>query len=156
MPIIFLTAKSQTEDLIRGFGAGGNDYIRKPFSVEELIVRIENQLTLHKKNTASLIDGTISLGKYIYNPVNYELTIATSTIRLSYREAQVLSMLIGHSNGIAERKKILKSVWGDDSFFNSRTLDVYIRRLRDYLKADASVKIITLKGKGYRVVIGER
>lgn len=155
MPVIFLTAKNQTEDLVRGFDAGGTDYMRKPFSIEELILRIENQLTLHNKNTQINIgeNGKIKLGRFEYVPGEYELRLKENIIRLSNREAQVLNMLVSRVNEIVERRKLLKEVWGDDSFFNSRNLDVYIRRLRDYFLSDPSIKIITLKGKGYRFVV---
>lgn len=155
MPVIFLTAKNQTEDLAQGFDAGGTDYIRKPFSIEELILRIENQLTLHNKNTQINIgeNGKIKLGLFEYFPGEYELRIKDNIIHLSNREVQVLNILVSRANEIVDRRKLLKEVWGDDSFFNSRNLDVYIRRLRDYFISDPSIKIITLKGKGYRFVV---
>jgi DNA-binding response OmpR family regulator len=155
MPVIFLTAKNQTEDVVRGFDVGGTDYIRKPFSIEELILRIENQLKLHQ-NIVPIINGEkeiFQLGIFEYSPVEYELRSGGKIIKLSNREAQVLNMLVEHANEIVDRKKILKNVWGDDSFFNSRNLDVYIRKLRDYFLPDSSIKIITLKGKGYRFIV---
>ena len=158
LPIIFLTAKSQTEDLVKGFESGGTDYIKKPFSMEELIVRINNQISL---NTNKLISKDpileeIQIGKYTFFPIKYELQSPTESIKLSHREAQVVSILASHQNQIIDRKTLLLAVWGDDSFFNSRTLDVYIRKLRNYLAADKRIEIITLKGKGYRFLVSQK
>jgi DNA-binding response OmpR family regulator len=155
MPIIFLTAKNQVEDVVKGFESGGTDYMRKPFSIEELISRIENQVKLHESSARSLKieNEIIAIGKFLWSPKENELTHDEKTVQLSHREAEVLNMLIAHANEIIDRKKLLKEVWGDDSFFNSRNLDVYIRKLRDYFSSDPSIKIITLKGKGYRFSI---
>ena len=114
MPVIFLTAKNQTEDLVRGFDAGGTDYMRKPFSIEELILRIENQLTLHNKNTQINIgeNGKIKLGRFEYVPGEYELRLKENIIRLSNREAQVLNMLVSRVNEIVERRKTFKRSLG--------------------------------------------
>jgi DNA-binding response OmpR family regulator len=152
MPVIFLTAKNQTEDVVKGFDSGGTDYIRKPFSIEELIKRIENQLSLHQHSSPGKNIAIISLGIFKYYSLENELHNGTNIIRLSHREAEVLNFMISHTNEIIDRKKLLKEIWGDDSFFNSRNLDVYIRKLRDYFLADPSIKIITLKGRGYRFI----
>ena len=154
VPMIYLTAKTQTEDVARGFESGGTDYMRKPFSVEELIVRIENQLKIHRQNKISLTENEeIDLGSFQYSPSRLELRNKGAVSVLSHREGQVLDRLVANANEIVDRRKLLKEVWGDDSFFNSRNLDVYIRRLRDYFSSDDSVKIITLKGKGYRFIV---
>ncbi|MEO0468269.1 MAG: response regulator transcription factor [Bacteroidota bacterium] len=155
MPIIFLTAKTQTEDLVKGFASGGNDYIRKPFSMEELIIRMDNLLQLVGKVQvqSSPEADCIAIGNYQFFPLKYELHWQEEVKSLSHRENQLLRILARHINFTVERKTILKEVWGDDSFFNSRNLDVYITRLRDYLKKDGRVKIITLKGVGYHVVV---
>ncbi|MCB9082242.1 MAG: response regulator transcription factor [Lewinellaceae bacterium] len=154
IPILFLTAKTQTEDLLRGFQAGGNDYIRKPFSMEELIVRIHNLLKLTQEgNSSPSIPGEadkIPIGQYTFFPVKYELRRQEHVRKLSHREAELLKILAQHHNQTLERKVILQQLWGDDSFFNSRNLDVYITRLRDYLRDDPAVQIITLKGVGYQ------
>jgi DNA-binding response OmpR family regulator len=149
VPIIFVTAKTQTEDLLKGFEAGGNDYLRKPFSMEELIVRVNNLLNLSKKNKPG---GVLALGKFEFDATRYELRIDSSTKKLSHREAVLLQILAERQNSVVNRKDILMKIWGDDSFFNSRNLDVYITKLRDYLKADPNVEIITIKGIGYQVV----
>lgn len=155
MPIIYLTAKSQTEDVLQGFDSGGNDYLRKPFSQEELIVRIKNLVNLTKGTPpapASNADG-IRLGRVLFQPERQQLHLDAQPPRqLSHRETQLLELLATKLNTIVERREILKQVWGHDSIFNSRNLDVYITRLREYLKEDPGVQILTLKGVGYRVV----
>ncbi|HEX8060601.1 MAG TPA: response regulator transcription factor [Cyclobacteriaceae bacterium] len=151
VPIIFVTAKTQTEDLLKGFEAGGNDYLRKPFSMEELIVRVNNLLNLSKRHKPAST-GIVSLGKFEFDPTRYELKIDATTRKLSHREAMLLQVLTETKNIVVNRKDILLRIWGDDSFFNSRNLDVYITKLRDYLKADPNVEIITIKGIGYQVV----
>jgi DNA-binding response OmpR family regulator len=154
LPVIFLTAKTETADLVRGFEAGGTDYIRKPFSIEEVIVRIENQLALGgAPKPGKTLGDEITLGSYSYMPGRYELLHAEENIRLSQRESQVLNQLSLSLNQITERRELLVAVWGDDSFFNSRTLDVYIRKLREYFRHDTRIRIQTLKGKGYLFLV---
>jgi DNA-binding response OmpR family regulator len=152
IPIIFLTAKDQTEDVLKGFTSGGNDYVRKPFSMEELMVRIENLLQL--KNTGTQNSGleSIQLGLLKFNVHKMEIVTPKEILRLSHRESQILKLLSQDINGQVDRKKILLEIWGDDSFFNSRNLDVYIRKIRKYLSADPSIQLLTLKGIGYRLV----
>jgi DNA-binding response OmpR family regulator len=152
LPIIYLTAKDQTEDVLKGFASGGNDYVRKPFSIEELIVRIENLL---KGRPATNTDTIVAIGTLSFSPRNMELVTPAETIRLSHRESELLKILIEHQNQPIERKVILKQLWGDDSFFNSRNRDVYITKLRKHLKADSGIEIITLKGVGYQFVVRE-
>lgn len=153
IPIIFLTARSFTEDVLTGFEAGATDYIRKPFSIEELIARINNQLRLiglHQNNKQSTTEVVnYALGTGTFYPEQLELITPETTFKLSYRETQVLTSLVENRNLITDRKQLLLTVWGDDSFFNSRTLDVYMRKLRTYLEYDNGLEIITLKGKGY-------
>ena len=151
IPIIFLTAKSQTEDLVSGFEAGGNDYIRKPFSMEELQVRIQSLVEITSLNKyAPSKQDSIQLGKHTTFHVKKQQLIYNKTIRnLSHKESSILNILCKNINGITDRKEILLKVWNDDSYFNSRNLDVYIRKLRSYLDNDPNLKIITLKGVGY-------
>lgn len=151
MPIIFLTAKTQTEDVLKGFQSGGSDYIRKPFSMEELIVRIQNLLQLTRQKTVTTVatNGHITLGHYTFYPQRYELHHVDQLRKLSHRETELLSILSENLNFTVSRRDILLRVWGDDSFFNSRNLDVYITRLRDYLREDSTLEILTLKGVGY-------
>lgn len=152
IPIIFVTAKTQTDDLLKGFSSGGNDYIRKPFSMEELIVRINNLLTITGQQKEHTPD-VVAIGRFEYNPARYELKIDSETRKLSHREASLLLMLAENINGTTQRKDILMRLWGDDSFFNSRNLDVYVTRLRDYLRKDPSIEIITIKGIGYHFAV---
>lgn len=150
LPIIFLTAKNQTEDLLEGFQSGGNDYIRKPFSMEELIVRINNLLNLSQGSSARNAETNhFEFGHYSFYPSKFELHFKDQIRQLSHREAELLKIFATHINRPVERKVILKQIWGDDSFFNSRNLDVYIRKLRNYLEKDPTIQIITLKGVGY-------
>jgi len=154
IPIIFLTAKTQTEDVIKGFRTGGNDYIRKPFSMEELIVRIENVLRVKKDAIViPITTDTLAVGKYIFNLNRQVLAGNGEEKKLSYRESELLKYLWQNRNSIIERKDMLNAIWGNDSFFNSRNLDVYITKLRSYLKADTSLEILTIKGIGYRFVM---
>ena len=151
VPILFVTAKTQTEDLVRGFNLGGNDYIRKPFSMEELIVRINNALKRNGEKPA-LTGESVTVGKYQFYLNRQVLQVNGTERKLSYREAELLKLLVSQKNMIIDRKDILNLLWGSDSFFNSRTLDVYITKLRSYLKEDPSIEIITIKGVGYRLV----
>lgn len=153
VPIIFLTAKTQTEDVVKGFSLGGNDYMRKPFSMEELIVRIQNLLR-NKTEGETKINGTVDIGKYAFQLNRQTLSIGKEERKLSFRESELLRLLYENRDKIIERKDILNLLWGNDSFFNSRNLDVYITKVRSYLKEDPSLEIITIKGVGYRFVTG--
>ena len=154
VPILFLTAKAQTDDVVRGFTLGGNDYIRKPFSMEELIVRIENVLRKSGVTKKAAAADLIRLGKYLFYSNRQVLVNGTEEKKLSYREAELLKVLYESRDGIIDRKDILNLLWGNDSFFNSRNLDVYITKLRGYLKSDDNLEILTIKGIGYRFVMG--
>lgn len=154
MPIIFLTAKTQTEDVVRGFKLGGNDYIRKPFSMEELIVRIENALRVKQATQITISGDSLAIGRYQFYLNRQVLAIGSQEKKLSYREAELLKYLWQHRNDVIDRRELLNHIWGNDSFFNSRNLDVYITKLRGYLKEDTAVEILTIKGVGYRFVLG--
>ncbi|GEO09041.1 response regulator transcription factor [Segetibacter aerophilus] len=151
-PIVFLTAKSQTEDVVKGFTVGGNDYIRKPFSLEELIVRLENVLR-NKDKKESEEHETIHLGKFTFYVNRLSLVYGTEEKKLTFRESELLKLLYRNRNSIIDRRDILNVIWGNDSFFNSRNLDVYITKLRTYLKDELRIEIITIKGVGYRFVV---
>lgn len=157
VPILFVTAKNQTEDVLKGFQVGGNEYIRKPFSLEELIARLENLLHLTQQRAQEKpVLEQLSIGDFIFSLNRMELIYRDEEPRqLSYREVQILELLCQHLNNTLERRKILLDVWGDDSFFNSRNLDVYIRKLRSYLARDERIQIITLKAVGYRFTVEE-
>jgi DNA-binding response OmpR family regulator len=152
VPIIFLSAKSAAEDVVNGFKMGGNDYIRKPFSMEELIVRIEHVLKKGVTTNPTDIDE-IRFGQYVFNSRRQTLSNGKEEKKLSYRESELLRLLYSNKEAIVERRDILNLLWGSDSFFNSRNLDVYITKLRNYLKQDPSLQIITVKGVGYRFVV---
>ncbi len=151
VPIIFLSAKSGVADVVNGFKIGANDYIRKPFSMEELIVRIDN--VIKNKSVQEEEVEEIEIGQYIFNKKRQLLTHPSEHRKLSYRESELLKLLSNNRNTLVERKEILILLWGSDSFFNSRNLDVYITKLRSYLKLDPTVEIITIKGIGYRFVM---
>lgn len=152
VPIIFLTAKDQVSDVINGFNLGGNDYLKKPFSIEELILRINNLIQLSSTSKGEE-KGVYKFGAFSYQPT--EMAIVKDDIKtmLSHKENQILKLLVEHRNQKLERKKILMEVWENDSFFNSRTLDVYIRKLRSIFDDDPSVKILTLRGVGYNFYV---
>jgi DNA-binding response OmpR family regulator len=152
IPIIFLTAKTQTDDLVYGFKVGGNDYIRKPFSMEELIVRIENALRVRKEEPIALLGETITLGIFQFHLNKQILKKGLLEKKLSYRESELIKYLYLNSNTIIDRRELLNHIWGNDSFFNSRNLDVYITKIRSYLKDDPKLEILTIKGVGYRFI----
>lgn len=154
VPIIFLTAKTQTEDVVKGFSLGGNDYVRKPFSMEELIARIQNLLKNKSEGTQKIGGGSAVIGKYNFQLNRQLLSNGKEERKLSFRESELLKLLYENRDKIIDRKDILNLLWGNDSFFNSRNLDVYITKLRSYLKEDPSLEIITIKGIGYRFVAG--
>jgi DNA-binding response OmpR family regulator len=152
IPIIFLTAKTQTADVLKGFQSGANDYIRKPFSMEELIVRIQNALRQGATAETPKAGESFKIGKFNYQLNRQILSNGAEERKLSYRESELLKLLYENRDKIIDRKDILNLLWGNDSFFNSRNLDVYITKLRGYLKDDPSLEIITIKGIGYRFV----
>ncbi len=153
VPVIFLTAKTQTDDVVQGFKAGGNDYIRKPFSMEELIVRIENALRVRKEDSFTVSGDLIQLGKYQFHLNKQVLQVGKEEKKLSYRETELIKYFYQHRQNVIDRRDLLNHIWGNDSFFNSRNLDVYITKIRGYLKEDPSLEIITIKGIGYRFVL---
>lgn len=158
MPIIYLTAKDQTQDVLQGFKIGANDYIRKPCSLEELIVRIENLLALTKNKPQEItpIQYQMTIGDFTFYTHKYSMQYKDgSSVELSHREVELLKLFAQNINQTIQRQDILDTVWGDDSFFNSRNLDVYINKLRGYFKKDKNIKIITLRGVGYHFSVGE-
>ena len=155
VPVIFLTAKTQTADVIRGFEVGGDDYMKKPFSVEEFIVRLKSlyrrkEINSPANNTNSSDRTTI--GSYEFNYQGQSLMRNNVAVTLSQRETELMKMLIDNKNNLLDRKIALLKIWGDDSPFNARSMDVYITRLRKHLVDDASVQIINSRGYGYKLV----
>lgn len=147
IPILFLTAKSQVKDVVEGFEIGGNDYLKKPFSMEELIVRI-NALLKRQKSTKD----PFNIGNYLFDLQKQELSLNNKSEKLTHREAQLLWHLHEQKNQTLDRSFILKKLWGEDDFFNARSMDVFISKLRKKLKADESVQIINVRGFGYKMI----
>jgi DNA-binding response OmpR family regulator len=153
-PIIFLTAKSMKEDTIEGFNAGGDDYITKPFSMEELLVRINAVLRRSNKQRAQDTDeSAFSIGKYTFNSEKQMLMVNGSEQKLTTKESQLLRLLCVHKNDVLDRNFALKTIWHDDNYFNGRSMDVYIAKLRKYLKDDNKVEIINIHGKGFKLLV---
>lgn len=150
-PILFLTAKTSTTDLIEGYKSGGNDYLKKPFSLDELFLRIEELLKRNGKVNA-LDSIELSIGNYVFLPHKQSLIYANEIIKLSSRESELLLFLYKNKNALSDRKLTLMSLWGDDSFFNTRTMDVFIIKLRKHLKKDPLVEIINVRGLGYKLI----
>jgi len=155
LPIIFLTAKSQQEDVIKGFKSGGNDFIKKPFSIEELMLRIDNIISLMGSSKTEKQHQSFKIGSYLFNPHSQQLIRGSKYKELSYREVEVLDYFVKNLHGVVQKKDMLIEIWGDDSFYNSRNLDVYMRKLRSYLEDDQGVSILTLRGVGYKLIIDD-
>jgi DNA-binding response OmpR family regulator len=150
IPIIFLTAKSQTQDVVEGFTIGGNDYLKKPFSMEELIVRINNLLSRSKlQKTADIL----KFGDFTFNfPKQILQFKEEDSQQLTHREAHLLFHLIKNKNAVLERSLILNKLWGNDDFFSARSMDVFITKLRKKLKQDETIQIINVRGFGYKLI----
>ena len=151
-PIIFLTAKTLKEDILEGFKIGADDYITKPFSMEELTFRIEAILrrVRGKKNKETSI---YKLGRFTFDAQKQLLCIDDRQTKLTTKESELLALLCAHANEILQRDFALKTIWLDDNFFNARSMDVYITKLRKHLKEDETVEIINIHGKGYKLIV---
>lgn len=152
IPIIFLTAKSLKEDRLEGFQHGADDYITKPFSIEELICRIKVFLKRAAVPLATK-EETIKMGQYLFLHRNLELNIGEQKRKLTQKEADILLCLYQHRNELVKREQILLKVWGDDDYFLGRSLDVFISRLRKYLSEDVSLEILNHHGVGFRFIV---
>jgi len=154
VPIIFLTAKSLKNDVVEGFKIGADDYITKPFSMEELLFRVE--AILRRTKGLSIQDKTsYSIGKYQFNAETQELILNENVIKLTTKESELLQLLCQNLNGVLDRNYALKKIWLDESYFNARSMDVYITRLRKHLSEDPRIEIMNVHSKGFKLIIHE-
>ncbi|MBA4408385.1 MAG: response regulator transcription factor [Bacteroidota bacterium] len=153
IPIIFLTAKNMKEDVLEGFKIGADDYITKPFSMEELIFRIEAIMRRVMQDSNSHEDAVYKLGIYTFDSRKQILSGGEEEVKLTTKEAELLSLLCNNANKVLERNFALKTIWIDDNYFNARSMDVYITKLRKHLKDDPKVEIINVHGKGYKLIM---
>ena len=175
-PVLFLTARSAVNDVVEGFELGGNDYLKKPFAIQELIVRIKslcqranleteeaeevkseelrmrNSMVSDHKGEKDNMDSYLMIGRYRLNTIEQTLQHDDKEVELSHRETEILRMLVENRNDVVESKEILLKLWGDDSFFNSRSLHVFITKLRHKLADDENIRIINVRGIGYKII----
>ena len=152
IPVIFLTAKNQEADIIEGFREGADDYITKPFSMEELVYRIEAIMRRSGNSSGQRRDEIHTIGIYTFDPLNQTLVYKDHPVKLTTKESELLDLLCRQGMEILERNHALKTIWTDDNYFNARSMDVYITRLRKYLKKDTTVKILNIHGRGYKLI----
>ena len=151
IPIIFLTAKNLKEDILEGFKLGADDYLTKPFSMDELVYRMEAILRRVKgKNQRNVI--RYQLGKFVFDVQRQILSDGETQTKLTTKESELLTLLCAHANEVLERELALKTIWIDDNYFNARSMDVYITKLRKHLRNDSSIEINNVHGKGYRLI----
>jgi two-component system, OmpR family, response regulator len=153
IPIMFLTAKSLKDDILHGFKIGADDYITKPFNMEELLFRIEAILRRTKADSKFTGETIYKLGKYTFDFQKQALSSNETVHKLTTKESELLKMLCDNINDVLERNYALKSIWEDDSYFNARSMDVYITKLRKYLKDEPSVEILNVHGKGFKLIL---
>ena len=154
IPIVFLTAKTLKEDVLAGFKIGADDYLTKPFSMEELTFRIDAILRrTHGKKAKETT--TYQIGRYTFDAQKQTLAIDGELARLTTKESELLALLCAHSGDILQRDFALKAIWTDDNYFNARSMDVYVTKLRKHLKADPSIEIKNIHGKGYKLIAPE-
>lgn len=152
-PVLFLTAKSMTADVVRGFELGGNDYLKKPFSLEELVLRLRELLRRSGNLAGDRTPETVSIGAYMFAPLKQELWYDQQLVcKLSHRESELLRLLVQQKNQVLDRKASLLALWGDDNFFNARSMDVFISKLRKHLQKDPAVEILNIRGIGYKLI----
>lgn len=154
VPIIFLTAKNLKEDILEGFKLGADDYLTKPFSMDELVFRMEAILR-RVKGKSKKAQTVFLLGKYTFDSQRQLLTIGDDNTKLTTKESELLALLCAHVNQVLERELALKTIWIDDNYFNARSMDVYITKLRKHLKSDPRIEINNVHGKGYRLIVPE-
>ena len=150
-PVLFLTARSGINDVVEGFELGANDYLKKPFSMQELIIRIK--ALLHKAFVNKEQTNLFEIGNYLFNAVSQQLSYAGTSQELSHRESEILRRLCEHRNEVVNTQSILLELWGDDSFFNSRSLHVFITKHRHKLSKDERIRIVNVRGIGYKLIV---
>jgi two-component system response regulator TrcR len=152
VPIIFLTARTQTEDVLKGLEIGADDYMKKPFSMEELVLRVKGLLKRNEADKIPVPGSEVSLGKLLFNYQRLVLSTEGKEVTLSQREGELLNLLIKNKNGLLDRRTALLQLWGEDSRFNARSMDVYITRLRKFLKDEHGIEIQSVRGQGYKLI----
>jgi two-component system OmpR family response regulator len=152
IPIIFLTAKSMKDDVLKGFSLGADDYITKPFSMEELLFRIEAILRRTIPGVSDQHPDQYNIGDYLFDSQKQQLIKGKEIQKLTTKESELLKLLCNNKNKVLERNFALRTIWIDDNYFNARSMDVYITKLRKYLKDDPSIQIINIHGKGYKLI----
>jgi DNA-binding response OmpR family regulator len=158
IPIIFLSAKSLTEDVVKGFKTGGNDYLKKPFSMDELLVRIEALLARFNVPIPSANTEKTSIyqfGNCELDTVHQILKTASGTHTISFKESALLELLIVHKNNVLERQEALVKIWSDDSYYNTRSMDVFMAHVRKLLKENSEIQILNIRGIGYKLICDE-
>ena len=153
IPVIFLTAKNLKQDVIEGFKSGADDYITKPFSMEELVYRIEAILRRSTKRESEAPMDQYIIGEFTFDVSKQLLTFKGQSHKLTTKESELLELLCRNRNQVLERNFALKSIWIDDNYFNARSMDVYITKLRKHLKDEPTVEIINVHGKGYKLIM---
>ncbi len=153
IPVVFLTAKNMKEDVLEGFKIGADDYMTKPFSMEELIFRIEAILRRVSTEVQATDQNIYKIGIYNFDVRKQILSHENEEVKLTTKESDLLRLLVSNANKILERNYALKAIWIDDNYFNARSMDVYITKLRKHLKDDPSVEIINVHGKGYKLIM---
>ncbi len=155
VPLFFLSAKTMKDDIIQGYKLGADDYITKPFDSEVLLLKIKAILKRNEELHREEVNAEYDLGKYHFNPRLRELIIDGKTQTLSPKENELLKMLSEYKNDLLSREIALKKIWGSDTYFNGRSMDVYIAKLRKYLKEDTALEIVNIHGNGFRLVVTE-
>ena len=152
-PVLFLTARSAINDVVEGFELGANDYLKKPFGIQELIIRIKALMGKAFLFTENKVANHFEIGSYLFDPVAQTLLHAGTRQELSHRESEILKRLCENRNQVVNTQDVLLELWGDDSFFNSRSLHVFITKLRHKLSQDEQIRIVNVRGIGYKLIV---
>lgn len=152
-PVLFLTARSAVNDVVEGFKLGANDYLKKPFGMQELIVRIKALVGRAYQPIQEKKEEVYEIGRYLFNSTNQTLSLLDQSEELSYRESEILKRLCLNRNQVVNMQNILLDLWGDDTFFNQRSLHVFITKLRHKLSKDDTIRIVNVRGIGYKLIV---